>query len=642
MSSKKDLNAFNVEFTNIEYHRRVTLNTNTPVQLLIVIHTSGSFEVIEGNTAVATGMCKHWTHDVSTLSEFAVDVEDDRSIVLSKSEIYKELQLRSYRFTDGYQGLESFCWNNKAAKIKWNGSWEKFIDAMSHVYLMAGETRAGHLAIGVGKIKINAVKHSTWLASLADKNEDNAVCDAFYCQKADTIFAGNIEISGLKMKVLDRRTPNDTELLEVYQFVPLIDECSTFSVADAVRNCVQLHVEKLLATQLTVIEYLNTNLDESLIEHFRDVVKITPRVNGTFKLVTDRVYQMESIEIVPTTAIQKDHSKYSIVVWNAVNDDAVYQVLENVRPQGFLVIVRYKHVQSNVEPPKGFSLISVVPCSDLSLVIFQNETTTPMDYRIISIDSNDRQFSWLKEVQRAHSGDNVLLLSERDPTSGVLGFLKSARNEPNVPNFRCVIIEDDNAPPFDIEYPFYSSQMCLNLPINIVRNGKWGTFRQIALSQDNIEVKQSSSLCVEAGVRGNLESLVWVPRPDTDPDSEHILVKFVGLDTRDVMIASGELSPNVFVSGSVNQDGCFGREYSGIDVNGRNVMGTKINGGALATRIESVSNDFIFTVPDSISLEAASSMPLAYLTAYAAFFTGTEILSGQKILIYKGNETVIW
>lgn len=644
-SSETDLNAFNVEFTKIEFHRRVTLNTTTPVQLLIAIHTSGGFEVIEGKTAVATGMVKHWTHDVSTSPNYAVDAgdDDDHCIVLNKPEIYKELQLRGYRFTDGYQGLESFCWNNKAAKIKWNGSWETFIDAMTHVYLMSRETRAWHLATGIGRIKIDAVKHSNWLASLADKNDDDAACDAFYCQNADTIVAGGIEMSGLKMKTLDRRTQNGTELLEVYQFVPLIDDCSTYSVADAVRICVQLHVETFLATQLTVVEYLNLNA-ESLIEHFRDVLKITPRVNGTFKLVTDRGYQMESIEIVPTTTLkEKDRSKYSIVVWNTVNGDEICHALENVRPQGYLVMVRYKHdVHSNVEPPKGFSLISVVHCNDFSVVTFQHETMTPKHHKIISIDSNDHQFSWLKEVQRAHTSDNVLLLSERDPTSGVLGFMRSTRYEPNVPNFRCVVIEDDNSPPFDIQHPFYSSQLRLNLPVNIVRSGKWGTFRQLALSvssQDNIEAKQSKSLCVEAAVRGSIESLVWVPRPDTDALSEHILVKCVGLDNRDVMIASAELSQNVFLSDSVNQDGCFGREYSGIDMNGRNVMGTKINGGALASRIESVSNDFVFTVPDSISLEEAASMPIAYLTAYAAFFSGTNILSGQTILIHNGNAT---
>lgn len=97
------------------------------------------------------------------------------------------------------------------------------------------------------------------------------------------------------------------------------------------------------------------------------------------------------------------------------------------------------------------------------------------------------------------------------------------------------------------------------------------------------------------------------------------------------------LASNQTITGEVNQDGRFGREYSGIDVHGMKVMGTKINGGALATRIESFPNEFLFSIPDFVNLEEAASMPIAYLTAYAAFFTGNDHFSaGQNILIHNG------
>lgn len=38
---------------------------------------------------------------------------------------------------------------------------------------------------------------------------------------------------------------------------------------------------------------------------------------------------------------------------------------------------------------------------------------------------------------------------------------------------------DQDAPPFSIENPFYKKQIQSGLPINILKDGQWGSYRSI-------------------------------------------------------------------------------------------------------------------------------------------------------------------
>lgn len=250
----------------------------------------------------------------------------------------------------------------------------------------------------------------------------------------------------------------------------------------------------------------------------------------------------------------------------------------------------------------------------------------------------DAEFSWLKQVQDVQETENAILLADHDKTSGLLGFWKTVRMEPNMANYKCFIICDDDAPPFNVANSFYRAQLKLGLPLNILQNGKWGTYRFLALKPKRNETY--SSVCIQASRPGDSQSLKWVPSINVVSEGATIEVQYIGLSRRDVMLATGRLSHESCVEQKVKQIGILGTEFAGIDANGQQVNGMRFDDEALATQISTSSDDFVFTIPTTITLEEAASIPCAYLTIYSAFFIGNRIRAGQTILIYDGNALI--
>lgn len=563
LSSQSDMSRFDVEFTNISFHGVTPLSPDNPVELSILIHTSGNFEVIDGQTLVATGTIKHRPNQTST-PKLLTQSKDMKTLSLNKEENYRELQLQGYKFSNVFGGLESFCYDSNSGKIQWQGHWDAFLDAIVQTFLVSRNTRTMHLTNAIRKIKINAVEHSNWVASV--ENSEMKLCAVSFCKETNTIVSGGI----------DRRQPTDCEVREDYQYVPLMDENNTYSLTDAVRICVQLAIEKSLPNHVTILEALGNN-NAPIIEHFRDIVQITPLINGTFKLITDRPFQLDSIEIKQPK--EMDQTKKTIVIWNTPNID-VTSIAELVSPRGFLIIVQNNQLVSNFEPPENFTLVSAVRSVDLALLMLHHNSDIP-ECKVISINSADAEFSWLKQVQDVQETENAILLADHDKTSGLLGFWKTVRMEPNMANYKCFIICDDDAPPFNVANPFYRAQLKLGLPLNILQNGKWGTYRFLALKPKRNETY--SSVRIQASRPGDSQSLKWVPSINVVSEGATIEVQYIGLSRRDVMLATGRLSHESCVEQKVKQIGILGTEFAGIDANGQQVNGMRFDDEALAT-----------------------------------------------------------
>lgn len=632
LNSVKDVSKFNVEFANIQFHRPITLSPGVPIQLIVLIPTNGNFEVIENRKLVVTGSIKHLSNPPSP-PKLSTKSINGKSLILNHDEIYKEMKLRGYKHRGIFAGLHTFCVDDGSSTIRWQGYWDAFIDSMLHLFLMTVNTRALNYPLSIHKIRINAVDHSEWVASMNDSKIK--LCRASYCKETNTIFGGGIEMSGIKLLPVERRRPLDVEVLEEYTFVPLMDDTNTYSITDAIRICTELVVEKLLPKQISVFESLDDQ-NEPIIEQFRDVIYITPLVNGHFKLITDRDFRIDSVKIQHPNVM--DRSKNTIVIWNAQNSDAS-SVTENVSQQGFLITVINNEKVANYRPPKDFTLISIVPCVSFSLMILQHDIviSDALSAKVIPISSNDRKFTWLKEVKNVHQeSGQAILLAERDKVTGLLGFFKTLRVEPRPTTYVCVVVDDENALAFDLNHPFYQAQLKLGLPINVFKNGKWGTYRHLAFKEDEMKEKSYHSLCLQASQSGNLKSIKWVPRIHSISEGTKVRVHYAGLSQRDLLLATRQIPQCTNVEGKIKQLDTYGREFSGITENGQQVMGMTLGEGTLASEIICSSNDFIFNIPKSMTLKDAASLPTAYLTTYSAFFIGSSINAGQKCLIHDG------
>lgn len=191
-SSQTNISDFNVEFRNIRFHKATLLSWDIPVQLSILIHMSGNFEVIDGGTLVVTGTVKHKSKQ-PPISKLPAKARNMKTIILNRDEIYRELQLQGYKCSNAFRGLSSFCINNLGT-IQWQSYWDAFMDAMVQTLLLTRNSREMQLTTAIHKITINAVEHSKWIASV--ENSEIKLCLVSYCEETNTITSGGIEISG--------------------------------------------------------------------------------------------------------------------------------------------------------------------------------------------------------------------------------------------------------------------------------------------------------------------------------------------------------------------------------------------------------------------------------------------------------------
>jgi fatty acid synthase len=136
---------------------------------------------------------------------------------------------------------------------------------------------------------------------------------------------------------------------------------------------------------------------------------------------------------------------------------------------------------------------------------------------------------------------------------------------------------------------------------------------------------------------GDLGSIRRVPVWGDAGTAPSVRVRYVALNFKDAMLASGRLP-----SGEARPFGePIGREYSGELEDGTRVMGMSllsVSGAGERLPIESPLE--YWPVPDGMSLEAASTIPIAYSTAYVAIVQRGRARRGESVFIHSGAGAV--
>jgi len=145
-------------------------------------------------------------------------------------------------------------------------------------------------------------------------------------------------------------------------------------------------------------------------------------------------------------------------------------------------------------------------------------------------------------------------------------------------------------------------------------------------------------LRLEVGTPGDLDSLVFRDDPSASVDLAEEFVEIepraFGMNFRDIMSAMGQLD---------NTD--LGAECSGIIIN----VGTKaaphlkvgdrvcaLTRGYYSNRIR-LHWSSVGKIPDNLSFEIAASIPVVYMTAYAALFDFAKLQKGETVLIHAAS-----
>ncbi|VTJ57756.1 Hypothetical predicted protein [Marmota monax] len=278
-------------------------------------------------------------------------------------------------------------------------------------------------------------------------------------------------------------------------------------------------------------------------------------------------------------------------------------------------------------------------------VLFLCRRPAPQDSPIF-LPVEDSSFQWvdsLKGVLAESSSQPVWLTATSCPTSGVVGLVNCLRREPGGHRIRCILLSNLSStspiPKVDLGSTELQRVLQGDLVMNVYRDGAWGAFRHFPLEQDKPE-EQTRHAFVNVLTRGDLSSIRWVCSPlrhvqPSSPGMQLCTIYYASLNFRDIMLATGKLSPDAIPGKWANRDCMLGMEFSGRDACGQRVMGL-VPAEGLATSIL-VSSQFLWDVPSGWTLEEAASVPVVYSTAYYALVVRGRMQRGETVLVHSGS-----
>uniref|UniRef100_A0A670Y7Z6 Fatty acid synthase n=1 Tax=Pseudonaja textilis TaxID=8673 RepID=A0A670Y7Z6_PSETE len=264
----------------------------------------------------------------------------------------------------------------------------------------------------------------------------------------------------------------------------------------------------------------------------------------------------------------------------------------------------------------------------------------------IFLPVDETNYKWiepLKEMLAEPSEHSVWLTANNCGTSGVVGMVNCLRQEPGGHRIRCLFISSLNPaspnPPINSSAKEMQTILQNDLVMNIYRDGKWGSFRHLPLKQAQSQ-EVTEYAFVNVLTRGDLSSLRWISSPlrhfcTSNPNVQLCKIHYASLNFRDIMLATGKLSPDAIPGNWTLQQCMLGMEFSGYDPAGKRVMGL-LPAKGLATVVD-CEKRFLWEVPQHWTLEEAASVPVAYATAYYSLVVRGGMKQGDSVLIHSAS-----
>jgi len=101
-------------------------------------------------------------------------------------------------------------------------------------------------------------------------------------------------------------------------------------------------------------------------------------------------------------------------------------------------------------------------------------------------------------------------------------------------NIRYIFIQDRTAPTFNESTQFYADQLNKGLSANILKEGRWGSYRHLQFEPCNVRTEYAY---VNALAKGNLNNLTWIQsslkeQPSTSLNTTQCMVYYAPINNR--------------------------------------------------------------------------------------------------------------
>ena len=562
-----------VEFEDIKFLRATTITKDSVIEFTIVVQPgTGRFEISEGSSTLVTGFIRQKENIVLT------DLEDQRDKTiktLQNRDFYKELRLRGYHYNELFRSVVEASTDGLYGKVRWDktSNWVAFLDCLLQIHIVGQDTRSLILPTSIQKVVIDTQKQLL-MSKQVQENEDG-VFEVFVSNELKTIRTGGIEIVNLKASNVSRRRPPGIPVLESYKFLPY--HSPSLNTTNAIRVLIQLALENAPTSKLKAVE-IDGNVRPTLLTDIEACVDDLPLVAPLLTFVSTKTLENEKNITVENSKLANYSDCYMIIVSDCINNfDQIEKSALSLADVGFLILREKKSEKpTNLRIPEKFILITSITTEDETLIMMKynkkNEGKEPM---ALTISEKDANYLWIDDLKPLLKNEDVVLVAENEPTSGLIGLVNCIRKEPEGLRVSCIFIDDRNAPKFSLDNPIYRNQLKLGLAINVLRNGIWGSYRHLSIQQSVVERSALDHCYVNALVKSDLSSLKWISGPFnySKPKGQIVKIQYAALNFKDVMLATGKISAEIFVETRLEHECILGIEYSGVTKEGQRVMG---------------------------------------------------------------------
>lgn len=341
-------------------------------------------------------------------------------------------------------------------------NWVAFMDCILQMNILHKDSRSLILPTRIQKLRINSKDH---MAIAGKMGEEDLYFDVIMNPELGIIQAGGIEIIGMTASPVSRRKAPGNVILGSYKFLPYVN--MKVNQTDALRAFVQMAIENSQITKIRAVE-VRSEGKKPIIGNLRDILSEIPSVAMDLKLISDQECDIDGITVENVKLSSLTNYTFVVVTDLLNNQFLADDALKCIADGGYL-ISRENLSQIDFEPPHTFNVLATIITEDERLILLE-----PVKRKIfgspktIKIDST--QFEWVHELRESIKETAVILFSQSEPTSGLIGFINCLRKESEYKNVKGFFVDDVNAPPFSLTDPFYTKQLKLGLAINVYRN----------------------------------------------------------------------------------------------------------------------------------------------------------------------------
>ncbi|KAG5666534.1 hypothetical protein PVAND_014554 [Polypedilum vanderplanki] len=635
---KQKFEDFDIEMDDIRFHNACFLSYEKDVELMAVYHGGdGKFEIREGKTVMCTGYIR--PSSSSKIRNY--EVKDNSHIPeMNGDEFYKELRIRNYNYEKLFRNVVGAKIDGSQVRAKWENNWIAFFDNLGQLVLISKDARGSLVPIRIRKVVLSPRAFLEQLKTFENLSDHEKIATAFYDKDLDMVHCPGMEFRGFTFTSIPKLLYRGHHVMSCYKFISHFPT-PVITAENAAKICVQLAMENSMILKISSIEIDESEeLEENsgiFNEFMAKAIESVPIVTSDLIFLSNR--NIENANFVTIEKLETLKTKKSADFLIRKGFENLETIEQHLAESAFVICRNSISANSPKNLPKNFSLTAILNLENEKIFLIQyHKNLQEIPTNVIKISSRD--FQWLEQLKESIKEKPTIVYAQNEKNSGILGLVNCLRREPNCGNLRCVFIDDDSAPDFEIEKEFYKKQLEKGLAVNIYRNGQWGSYRHLTLQQPSMSKISPTEVSAFLNIqtRGDLSSLKWIQQPlklKVDGKHEVVRIHYAALNFRDVMIATGRVGPEMFGDKRNDQLKILGFEFSGITITGRRVYGMAPY-GCLSTHF-SDERVILLDVPKEWSLEQAATIIGTYGTIAISLFMKCQIEKDKSILIHAGS-----